>query len=201
MITGGDVNDESECDVNDESESSRNKSPSLILGNIIHLDKFNHKLEYLPGRQNVMANFLSRMEEPDEQKEKLPPKAKLQEFEKEAAEMKERSRRNVTSHNGCRTKQYLVWDPHVAYGQLQLQQDNWYFLVNDGTILKCELCDYVLSITQKQQKNVIVQHLKTAKHTGLVAKCTASKQSFLIDTLKKSELERLATKEFKLELT
>uniref|UniRef100_A0A915JBQ8 Uncharacterized protein n=1 Tax=Romanomermis culicivorax TaxID=13658 RepID=A0A915JBQ8_ROMCU len=28
------------------------------------------------------------------------------------------------------TEQYLVMDPHVAYGQLQLQQDNWYFLVD-----------------------------------------------------------------------
>uniref|UniRef100_A0A915HZJ1 Uncharacterized protein n=1 Tax=Romanomermis culicivorax TaxID=13658 RepID=A0A915HZJ1_ROMCU len=32
--------------------------------------------------------------------------------------------------NGCRTKQYLVTDPHVAYGQPQVRQDNMYFLVD-----------------------------------------------------------------------
>uniref|UniRef100_A0A915IF03 Uncharacterized protein n=1 Tax=Romanomermis culicivorax TaxID=13658 RepID=A0A915IF03_ROMCU len=32
--------------------------------------------------------------------------------------------------NRCCTKQYLVRDPHVAYGQPQLWQDNWYFLVD-----------------------------------------------------------------------
>uniref|UniRef100_A0A915ILX3 Reverse transcriptase RNase H-like domain-containing protein n=1 Tax=Romanomermis culicivorax TaxID=13658 RepID=A0A915ILX3_ROMCU len=39
--------------------------------------QFNHKLEYAPGRQNAMADFLSRKEEPDEQKEKLPQKSEL----------------------------------------------------------------------------------------------------------------------------
>uniref|UniRef100_A0A915JJF0 Uncharacterized protein n=1 Tax=Romanomermis culicivorax TaxID=13658 RepID=A0A915JJF0_ROMCU len=33
--------------------------------------------KYVPGRQNAMADFLSRKEEPDEQKEKLPWKWEL----------------------------------------------------------------------------------------------------------------------------
>uniref|UniRef100_A0A915IKD0 Uncharacterized protein n=1 Tax=Romanomermis culicivorax TaxID=13658 RepID=A0A915IKD0_ROMCU len=32
--------------------------------------------------------------------------------------------------NRHRMKQYLVTDPYVAYGQLQVQQDNWYFLAD-----------------------------------------------------------------------
>uniref|UniRef100_A0A915L1H8 Uncharacterized protein n=1 Tax=Romanomermis culicivorax TaxID=13658 RepID=A0A915L1H8_ROMCU len=36
--------------------------------------------------------------------------------------------------NRCCTKQYLVTDPHVAYRQPELRQDNRYFLVDDYNV-------------------------------------------------------------------
>uniref|UniRef100_A0A915L0B4 Uncharacterized protein n=1 Tax=Romanomermis culicivorax TaxID=13658 RepID=A0A915L0B4_ROMCU len=50
----------------------------------------------------------------------------LKEFQQEDQEMSQ-------PPNGRQTMQYLVRDPHVAYGQLQLQQDNRYFLVDSSS--------------------------------------------------------------------
>uniref|UniRef100_A0A915J6Z9 Reverse transcriptase RNase H-like domain-containing protein n=1 Tax=Romanomermis culicivorax TaxID=13658 RepID=A0A915J6Z9_ROMCU len=38
------------------------------------LNQFNHRLEYVPGRQNAMADYLSRKDEPEDTKDKNPPK-------------------------------------------------------------------------------------------------------------------------------
>uniref|UniRef100_A0A915JT99 Uncharacterized protein n=1 Tax=Romanomermis culicivorax TaxID=13658 RepID=A0A915JT99_ROMCU len=126
------------------------KMMQLLLQMQDQITKQKQRMDNLEsGRQNAMADFLSRKEERDEQKEKLPLKWELF-FQKEEAKFPaedeiinqnqkvlHQSRRvgkgrgrNAAAPQGCPKKQYLVMDPHVANRQLQLRQDNPYFSVD-----------------------------------------------------------------------
>ena len=71
----------------------------------------------------------------------------------------------------------------------------------DGTILKCDLCDYVIQFYEKHQKGLINQHLQSSRHQNLLLESDSrSKQPFIVDEIRNSEKASKAAKKFELDL-
>ena len=71
----------------------------------------------------------------------------------------------------------------------------------DRTILKCDLCDYVIRFDEKHQKGLI-NHLQSSRHQNLLLESNGrSKQPFIVDAIRNSEKASKAAKKFELDLT
>lgn len=77
------------------------------------------------------------------------------------------------------------------------------FIVSDGSIIKCDVCDTVLKVDLNHQNQAIEQHLKTLKHRELAAKrkSKSSQQTFLASSFQKADEQLAKNKRFESDLT
>uniref|UniRef100_A0A915LBQ9 Uncharacterized protein n=1 Tax=Romanomermis culicivorax TaxID=13658 RepID=A0A915LBQ9_ROMCU len=83
-------------------------------------------------------------------------------------DLKEFSEEKSQSPNRCRMILYLAIDPHVAYRQLKLQQDNWYFHLVDALAVhgkqSSKVCLYSLltpaALPRAATRNSILDHTR-----------------------------------------
>lgn len=77
------------------------------------------------------------------------------------------------------------------------------YIVSDGSIVKCNICDAVIKTDERHQSDRISQHVSGSRHKELATKfkSTTSNQVFLAESFEKSTDKSNVSKKFQSDLT